>query len=111
MWSVRHFLAAGFCTTFLAIQIVVPIVQLGARRPARFGWHMWTARPQAPTFLIVMSDGTRQPADLSRYLALSRGEMDASELLPPHLCRVIPDIAAVEVRTSASDAVKVHRCR
>lgn len=111
MWTLQHVLAASFCTVFLGIQIALPIARLASPRPARFAWHMWTALPRPPAFFVVMNDGSVHPADLRLYLVSSRGEMDASELLPPHLCRVIPDIAAVEIRTRDPDAVKVHRCR
>jgi hypothetical protein len=110
MWTSRHLRAAVFCASFLTIQIAVPIVQLTSPRPARFGWHMWTARPRSPQFYIVMNDGTVRQADVSVYLASSRGEMDAGAVLPPHLCRVIPDIAAVEIRPCDSDAVQLYRC-
>jgi hypothetical protein len=110
MWSSRHLLAAVFCASFLTVQIAVPIVQLASPRPARFGWHMWTARRRAPQFSVVMKDGSVRPADVSIYLASSRGEMDAGAVLPPHLCRVIPDIAAVEIRARGSNAVQLYRC-
>jgi len=110
MWTSRHLLAAVFCASLLTVQITVPIVQLTSPRPARFGWQMWTARPHAPQFYIVMNDGSVRPADVSVYLASSRGEMDARGVLPPHLCRVIPDIAAVEIRPRGTDAVQLYRC-
>lgn len=110
MWTSRHLVAAVFCIAFLTLQIAVPIIRLTSPRPARFGWHMWTARPQAPQFSIVMNDGSVRPADVSVYLASSRGEMDAGSVLPPHLCRVIPDIVAVEIRPRGSNAVQLYRC-
>src|SRR5262245_22432804 len=110
MWTSRHLAAAVFCATFLTVQIAIPIVQLTSPRPARFGWQMSTARPRSPQFYIVMTDGTVRLADGSVYLALSRGEMDAAAVLPPHLCRMMPDIAAVEIRPRDSDAVQLYRC-
>jgi hypothetical protein len=103
-------LAVGFCLSFLSVQIAVPAFQLNAPRPARFGWHMWAARTEFPVFLVVMTDGTRQPADLATYVGLSRGEMDLTEALPPHLCRVVPAVAAVEVRVPGIETPRIHQC-
>ena len=92
-----------------AREAAVPLVQLAAPRPARFGWQMWTARRAFSTFLLVMRDGTTQPADLARHVAFSRGEMDLDTALPPHLCRVVRDAAAVEVRVPGRDP-RIHSC-
>ena len=86
-----------FCCLFLAIQIAVPIVKLTSPRPARFGWQMWSARKKFPQFFLVKGD-RKWPANLSPYIAWSRGEMDFTSALPAHLCRVVPDIDAVEIR-------------
>lgn len=109
-WTWKSLLAGVFFITFLALQIAVPLVQLASPRPARFGWHMWTARKESPQFLVVLHDGTTRPADLSAHVGLSRGEMDLSDALPPHLCRVVLEIVAVEIRTPGSDAVKIYPC-
>ena len=107
----KSMLALVFCFSFLTIQIVVPILKLTSQRPARFGWHMWAARKKFPRFFVVLKDGTTKAADLSLHIGLSRGEMDFTEELPPHLCRVVPDITAVEIKTPHSELLKVHTCR
>jgi hypothetical protein len=110
-WTWKNALAALFCCTFLALQIAVPLVQLASPRPARFGWHMWSARRKVSRFLVVMRDGTTRPADLAAHVGLGRGEMDLDTALPPHLCRVVPDAAAVEITSPGLDAPRVHSCR
>jgi len=109
-WSPRNILAIAFFVTFLAIQIVVPIVKLISPRPARFGWHMWTARKRNPQFVMTMKDGSASPVILSTYLGLSRGELDIREAIPAHLCRVVPDVASVEIKPLDSQPSKVYSC-
>lgn len=111
IWTSKNVLVLIFFASFLTIQIVVPIIKLTSQRPARFGWQMWSARKKFPRFFVVMKDGTSQPADLSRYIGWSRGEIDLTEALPPHLCRVVPEIAAVQVKEPGSETLKVHSCR
>jgi hypothetical protein len=110
MWTWRHRLALTCCVSYLAIQVVVPFTRLARARPARFGWQMWSVRIAFPRFLLVMADGTTMAPDLARYVATSRGEVDLRDALPPHLCRVVPELSAVEIRTPGSDRT-VYPCR
>jgi hypothetical protein len=109
-WSQRNILVIAFFVTFLAIQIVVPVVKLTSPRPARFGWHMWTARKRNPQFVMMMKDGTATPVILSTYLGLSRGELDLRDAMPAHLCRVVPDVASVQIKLLDSEPAKVYSC-
>jgi hypothetical protein len=108
--SPRNILAIAFFFAFLAIQIVVPVVKLTSLRPARFGWHMWTARKRNPQFVMIMKDGSASPVILSTYLGLSRGEMDIREAMPAHLCRVVPDVASVQIKPFDSEPSQVYSC-
>lgn len=109
-WRWKDVLAATFCLSYLGIQLVVPVIQLGAPRPARFGWQMWAARRSVPAFVVLMKNGMRQPVAPSAHVGMSRVEIDLGEALPPHLCRVVAGIAAVEVRGAGSEMLQVHRC-
>jgi hypothetical protein len=109
-WSTRNILAVAFFVTFLAIQIVVPLVKLTSPRPGRFGWHMWTARKRNPQFVMVLKDGSASPVSLSTYLGFSRGEIDVREAMPAHLCRVVPDVASVQIKPLDSEPSKVYSC-
>jgi hypothetical protein len=100
----------AFSVLFLMIQTVVPLHRLWAPRPARFGWQMFSGRQQRARFSLILRDGTRQPLNLGLYVAQSRGEVDLEEALPPHLCRVVPDLAAVQITAPASRQSRVHRC-
>ena len=102
--------ATAFFVLFLLIQTAVPLVQLGAPRPARFGWQMFSAEQQRPRFSLVMRDGTSRPANLRPYIAHSRGEVDLEKALPGHLCRVVPDLASVQILRPDSKQPRVYRC-
>ena len=103
--------AAAFFALFLVIQTAVPLILLGAPRPARFGWQMFSGRQQRARFSLIMRDGTRQPVNLGLYVAQSRGEVDLEDALPPHLCRVVPELAAVQITAHGSSRTRVHPCR
>ena len=102
--------AIAFFVLFVLIQTVVPLVKLWSPRPARFGWQMFSGRQPRVRFALVLHDGTRQPANLARYVAQSRGEVDLVTALPPHLCRVVPDLASVEITTTQSKEPRVYEC-
>ena len=110
-WTVKERCLALFCGAFLVVQMAVPAIQWRGPRPARFGWQMWSVPVALPRFVTVMHDGSRHDADLVRYVGVGRGEMDLRDALPPHLCRVVPDIAAVEVRDPRGDTTRVIACR
>ena len=110
MYSIGPALVLVFVVLFLSIQIIVPAVKLMSPRPARFGWHMWTVKPPRRHVVLLMRDGTTRPADLRPYLAQGRGELDLDDVLPPHLCRMIPDVAAVHYRSRRTATIQIHPC-
>lgn len=110
-WTGKDIAAAAFFLLFLLIQTAVPLVRLWAPRPARFGWQMFSAAPQRTRYILILRDGTRKPASLAPFVAQSRGEMDLMKAIPRHLCRVIPDLAAVQIVAPDSEVPQVHTCR
>ena len=102
--------ATAFFVLFLVIQTAVPLVQLWAPRPARFGWQMFSGRQQTPRFSLVMRDGRSRPANLRLYVAYSRGEVELEKALPPHLCRVVPGVASVQITAPGSNQPRVYKC-
>lgn len=109
-WTPKCVAAAAFFLLFLLIQTIVPLVRLWAPRPARFGWQMFSAMQPRARFTLVMRDGTSHPADLTRYVALSRGEVELEKALPGHLCRVVPDLASVQVFAPGLKQARVYPC-
>jgi len=109
-WTAESAAAIAFFVLFLLVQTAVPLVQLWAPRPARFGWQMFSARQPRARFSLVLRDGTVQPAKLDLYVAQSRGEVDLEEALPRHLCRVVPDVAAVQIDAPDATQPRFHSC-
>ena len=107
----KHVLVTVFCLSYLAIQVLIPLALLAAPRPARFGWHMWSVRVAFPRFRLLMDDGTSTLPDLGRYVVTTRGEIDLRDALPPHLCRVVSGVAAVEISAPDSDQRSEYSCR
>ena len=103
--------AIPFFAIFVLVQTVVPLVKLASPRPARFGWQMFSGRQPGARFSLVLRDGTRQPVNLARYVALSRGEVNLETALPPHLCRVVPGLASVQITPPNASAPRVYKCR
>jgi hypothetical protein len=112
-WTSKAAVAATFFLLFVLVQTLVPAALLWSPRPARFGWQMFSAKPRSFRYVLVLRDGTSQPVQLSRYLAQSRGEVAMDEALPPHLCRVVPGLAAVRVVPTAApegESPRVFAC-
>jgi 23S rRNA U2552 (ribose-2'-O)-methylase RlmE/FtsJ len=109
-WTSKNKLALVIIVLFLSIQIGVPLARLWSPRPARFGWHMWSTVPPRLEIDLVMRDGSSQPANLRPYVAQARGELDLDNSLPPHLCRMLPEVAAVQLRSSGSFNTQIPTC-
>ena len=104
-------LRTGIVILYLSIQCAVPLWQLQAPRPGRFGWQMYSALNLPRQYDIVRADGRRKPVDLQRYVAHLRAESDLAAVLPPIICareaeavevrfRVLPEVAERSVRCS-----------
>jgi hypothetical protein len=109
-WSAKRLAEAAFFLLFLAVQTAVPLAQLWKPRPARFGWQMYSGTQKRARFAVILRDGTTQRADLVRYVAVYRGEIDMEEAFPPHLCRVVPDAAAVQITPPDSGLPRLYKC-
>jgi hypothetical protein len=108
--SASRFAATAFFWLFVVIQTGVPLILLSKPRPARFGWQMYSAVPKRASFDLVMRDGASRPVDLRLYVAQSRGDADLQTALPPHLCHVVPDVAAVRITAPGAKEARVFRC-
>lgn len=88
-------LAAGLIIAmFVVIQLVIPISRLTDDSPRRFGWQMFSVARGAPTFVAETNSGDVE-IDLDDFVARARGDIDLEEVLPTHLCRVIPDADSI----------------
>ena len=111
MHTAARIASSGFFVLFLLTQTAVPLCRLAVPRPARFGWHMFTAKRERVRFSVVLRDGSHEPVNLAAYVAQSRGEVDVEKALPPHLCRMVPEAAAVEIHLPDSGRTRVYECR
>jgi len=103
--------AASFFIAFLAIQIGVPIIQLvWSPRPARFGWQMYSVVSAAPRFNLIMRDGAAKSLDITPYVTSLRGDVPLARFLPPHLCSLFPDAAAVHYQMNDRSQAGIYQC-
>jgi hypothetical protein len=92
---------------FLVVQVAVPLWQLTAPRPARFGWQMYAGLSQPAVFTAVKPDGSMTTVPLDEYIIRPRDDLDLIRYLPPAICartgaiavryRAVPDHEPHEV--------------
>ena len=105
-------LAACFFVVFLAAQILIPLAQLAwAPRPARFGWQMYSVASAAPRFELIMRDGVAKSLDITPYVTSLRGDVPLARFLPPHLCTLFPDAAAVHFEMDDGSQAGTYQCK
>ena len=103
--------AACFFVAFLAAQLAIPLVQLAwAPRPARFGWQMYSVISAAPRFELIMRDGATKPLDITPYVSSMRGDVPLARFLPPHLCALFPDAAAIHYQMDDRSQAGTYSC-
>jgi hypothetical protein len=104
-------IAACFFVVFLAVQLLMPLAQLAwSPRPARFGWQMYSVVSVAPSFELIMRDGAARPLDITPYVTSLRGDVPLARFLPPHLCRLFPDAAAVHYQMDDGSQAGTYQC-
>jgi hypothetical protein len=103
--------AACFFTVFLAAQVLIPLAQLAwSPRPARFGWQMYSVVSAAPRFELIMRDGAVKLLDITPYVTSMRGDVPLARFLPPHLCTLFPDAAAVHYQMDDGSQAGTYPC-
>lgn len=83
-------------TLFLALQVGVPLAALAGPRPARFGWHMYSAVRGLPEVAVRLHTGGVERVDAATLLARPRGEADYADGITRQLCSHA-EVAAVAV--------------
>lgn len=106
-WTGRRLRNAVMLVGFAGVQIAVPLVQLRADRPARYGWQMYSGIKVIPRFEVITIGGDVRRVVLTDYVAHVRADLRYDTALPAHLCRIMPDASAVRVhdRMAGRDAV------
>ena len=104
-------ITACFFIVFLVAQILIPLAQLAwSPRPARFGWQMYSVVSAAPSFELIMRDGSTKPIDITPYVTSLRGDVPLAHFLPPHLCRLFPNAAAVHYHMDDGSQAGTYQC-
>ena len=104
-------IAACFFVVFLAAQILIPLAQLAwSPRPARFGWQMYSVVSAAPRFELIMRDRAAKPLNITPYVTSLRGDVPLARFLPPHLCTLFPDAAAVHYQMNDGSQAGIYQC-
>lgn len=87
-------LLVGLFVTFLAVQLLVPVLRYGSETSARFGWQMFSIAKGIPDYVVVLPGG-EQPIDVDTYVAFVRSDLSLEPTFSLHLCRVVPGAEAV----------------
>jgi hypothetical protein len=109
--SFRRLIVPGLFVAFLAVQIVVPIVQSTGPQPARFSWQMFANRRDQPAYTVVLNDGSTRSIDMRDVLGYERIELDYGDRVAPHLCRTLPDVVSVREHAPGSHNVTEIPCQ
>jgi len=71
---------------WVAIQLVVPTIQLVRAKPALFSWQMYSRQLTPYRFEVVSPDGDRRRIDLDAYVTIPREEIPWHTIIPEHIC-------------------------
>jgi hypothetical protein len=94
-WRKSPLVAGIAVALFVLIQLATPISRFGDHeRAQRLGWQMFSVSVPDPT-LTVVTDSGEEKIMLEDYMARVRSDIDIIALMPPHLCKVVEDAAAV----------------
>lgn len=105
-----HRAAAVFFVVFVAVQVLVPIVQLAKTRPAHFGWQMFSDWRSIPQYWVVFGDGSTREIDVHEHIGVRRLDADYHREFPAYLCRTYADAVAVRWQWPGSDEIEEIRC-
>lgn len=95
----RYRLRLALVSALLVAMVVIPIVQLNGRHPARFAWQMFSKQEPLPDYTAVLSTGERLDIDVWEYLGSIRSDIDIDAVLPLHLCTQIDGARSIVIGT------------
>lgn len=109
--SPRRVLRRAAFWMILAVQLGIPVVQVAAERPARFGWQMFSGVRAPVLFTVERTDGTVDTVATESYVIKPRYEADPVPALPRHICRSAPTAEVVRVHEADGSLRSETRCR
>lgn len=111
MLAARRRLTTFVFGAMLILQVGIPLAQLWAPRPARWGWQMYATLPSTPTFSVVLANGSVQPVEPSVHLTYVRMDINLQAVLPRHLCQTVADAVTVQIHHSQTAQWQEYLCR
>jgi len=102
--------AACFFVVYLIVQVSLPVYRLWAPRPARFGWQMFSSSVYPVRVWLLRRDGSEEPLDPAAYVGNPRADLDYEKFVPPHICKLRPEVASVRFQLPAPAPLKEYPC-
>lgn len=93
-WRCSPRVAVFVIAAFAVAQLAIPVSRFGGPDTDRFAWQMFSTYAPDPGFVVEVNGG-RITIDLETYMARARADIPITDLLPEHLCAVIPDAVRV----------------
>jgi len=101
-WTLRERMLAVGVGAVALIMLIIPVVRFNDPKPARFGWHMFSAVVLPPDFFVVDVNGEEEQVFPGSYMPLVRGDLPIAEVFPGHLCEQLDDVVAVILRSETA---------
>jgi hypothetical protein len=93
----RRLISLLLAAVVLSAEAVVASLMLGADRPARYGWQMYSAVPYNPQSWAV-TDGHAEPMNIEQRLVYGRAEIDRVALIRAEGCELTQaDVIRIEL--------------
>ena len=84
--STKQAAAAMFVCYWLAIQLYLPIREMGQSTQTRFGWSMFAHKRNFPSFSVEDQNGNIGRRITVKQIGWVRYDIDFENLAPPYLC-------------------------
>jgi hypothetical protein len=98
------------CGLYLAVQVLLPaVVRQPEDRPAQFAWQMFGRGGEWHEFVVDTPEG-QQRYTVGEVAVRARVDVDYSQHIPAHLCRVEPAAERVTILTSEGERVGELAC-
>ncbi|MEP7366730.1 MAG: hypothetical protein ABI972_26020 [Acidobacteriota bacterium] len=109
----RLWLSAAFFTSYLAVQLSLPVAQI-LRDHHAFRWGMFAYSGDRKEVFAEYADGTRESLEQIQQRTgrarLFRSEIDKERVLPPYLCALTPLPANILFRSRGTGGEKRYPC-
>lgn len=98
-WRMSRRIASVVFGVILVLQFLIPVSRIRSDGPQRFAWQMFSEGSPTPLFVVHTSDAGEIDISLEDYTAMLRADIALTDLVPPHLCAVVPAAVSVTWQT------------